>query len=243
MTFLLAVSRGIDAATALLGRVAWWTSLAMVLLGAENVIARYGYGFINRTFGEDVARALSNNTYFELQTLAYNIVFLLGAAYVFQVDGHVRVDILFSRMSARVKAWIDIVGTLLFLWPFSIMAIYFSHRYVTSSWTALERSPNAGGLARYPIKTLIVVAFALLIVQGLSQVIKHVAFLRGRRDSGSIYAVEEAASEPASVVGLPESASTVALGPNAARPRVPSLEVVRPRVRSPLVGRPQAGGH
>jgi TRAP-type mannitol/chloroaromatic compound transport system permease small subunit len=194
VTFLLAVSRGIDAVTALLGRFAWWMSLVMVLLGAENVIARYGYGFIYRTFGEDVARALSNNTYFELQTLAYNIVFLLGAAYVFQVDGHVRVDILFSRLRARTKAWIDIVGIVVFLWPFCVLTIYFSQRYVASSWRALEVSPNAGGLARYPIKTLIVVAFALLMVQGLSQLIKHAAYLRGRPDSRSIYAAEAASA-------------------------------------------------
>jgi TRAP-type mannitol/chloroaromatic compound transport system permease small subunit len=208
VTFMLAVSRGIDAVTALLGRVAWWMSLAMVLLGAENVIARYGYGIIYRTFGEGVARALSNNTYFELQTLAYNVVFLVGAAYVFQVDGHVRVDILFSRARARTKAWIDIVGVALFLWPFCALTIYFSQRYVANSWRALEVSPNAGGLARYPIKTLIVVAFALLMVQGLSQLIKHAAFLRGRSDSRSIYAAEEAAGPP--VAAPPGAAPTTA---------------------------------
>jgi TRAP-type mannitol/chloroaromatic compound transport system permease small subunit len=210
VTFLLAVSRGIDAVTALLGRFAWWMSLVMVLLGAENVIARYGYGFIYRTFGEDVARALSNNTYFELQTLAYNIVFLLGAAYVFQVDGHVRVDILFSRLHARTKAWIDIVGIVFFLWPFCVLTIYFSERYVASSWRALEVSPNAGGLARYPIKTLIVVAFALLMVQGLSQLIKHAAYLRGRPDSRSIYAAEGAS---ATVAASPTATPTAAAVP------------------------------
>jgi TRAP-type mannitol/chloroaromatic compound transport system permease small subunit len=213
VTFLLALSRGIDAVTRLLGRFAWWMSLVMVLLGAENVIARYGYGFIYRTFGEDVARALSNNTYFELQTLAYNIVFLLGAAYVFQVDGHVRVDIVFSRLRARARAWIDIVGIVLFLWPFCVLTIYFSDRYVASSWRALEVSPNAGGLARYPIKTLIVVAFALLMVQGLSQLIKHAAYLRGRSDSGSIYAAE--ASE-ATVPAASTAAPTLAAAPDGA---------------------------
>jgi TRAP-type mannitol/chloroaromatic compound transport system permease small subunit len=192
VTFLLAVSRGIDAATALLGHVARWASLVMVLVGAENVVARYGYGFISRTFGEGVAAALSNNTYFEMQTLMYNVVFLLGAAYVFQADGHVRVDILFSRLKARTKAIVDVLGIVVFLWPFSVLAIYFSHTYVSRSWAVQEFSPNAGGLARYPIKTLIVVAFALLAVQGLSQVIKHVAFLRGRPDSRSIYALEAA---------------------------------------------------
>ena len=192
MTFLLGMTRGIDAGTRALGVVAWWSSLAMVLIGAENVIARYGYNLIYDTLGEGVARALSNNTYFELQSLLYNVVFLIGAAYVLQVDGHVRVDIIFSQLSARRRAWIDILGTLFFLWPFAILTVHFSQRYVASSWSALEFSPNAGGLPRYPIKTLIVVAFALLMVQGLSQIIKHAAFLRGHPASNSIYANEKA---------------------------------------------------
>ena len=195
MTFLLGMTRGIDAGTRALGVVAWWSSLAMVLIGAENVIARYGYNLIYDTLGEGVARALSNNTYFELQSLLYNVVFLIGAAYVLQVDGHVRVDIIFSQLSARRRAWIDILGTLFFLWPFAILTVHFSQRYVASSWSAQEFSPNAGGLPRYPIKTLIVVAFALLMVQGLSQIIKHAAFLRGHPASGSLYANEP--GEPA----------------------------------------------
>ena len=210
MTFLLGMTRGIDASTRALGVVAWWSSLAMVLVGAENVIARYGYNIIYDTFGSGVARALSNNTYFELQSLLYNVVFLIGAAYVLQVDGHVRVDIIFSQLSARKRAWIDILGTVLFLWPFAVMTIHFSQRYVATSWAAQEFSPNAGGLPRYPIKTLIVVAFALLIIQGLSQIIKHVAFLRGHPASGSHYANAAAATAPATVATPPATAGGAA---------------------------------
>ncbi len=206
MTFLLGMTRGIDAGTRALGVVAWWASLAMVLIGAENVIARYGYNVILDTFGEGVARALSNNTYFELQSLFYNVVFLIGAAYVLQVDGHVRVDIIFSQLSARKRAWIDIIGTVLFLWPFAILTIHFSQRYIASSWAAQEFSPNAGGLPRYPIKTLIVVAFALLLIQGLSQIIKHAAFLRGHPASGSIYAQEAPAPPRNAVAAAGEAA-------------------------------------
>lgn len=191
MRFLLAMTRGVDATTTLIGRMAWWASLLLILVGVQNVLARYGYQWIRRTFSDEVARALSNNTYLELQTLLYNIVFLLGAAYVLKVDAHVRVDILFSRLQARSKAWVDIIGTLVFLFPFAWMGIYFGNSYVARSWSQLEISPNPGGLARYPIKTLIIVAFALLIVQGLSQIIKHAAFLRGVRPSGSHHEVEE----------------------------------------------------
>lgn len=102
MKFLLAITRGVDATTTLLGQFTWWASLALVLVGVQNVVGRYGYQWIRRTFGDQVAAALSNNTYLELQTLLYNIIFLLGAAYVLRVDAHVRVDILFSRLRAGV---------------------------------------------------------------------------------------------------------------------------------------------
>lgn len=200
MKFLLAVSRGIDGATSWLGRLTWWVSLLLVLVGVQNVVARYGYQQIRRLFGDQVAAALSNNTYLELQTLLYNVIFLIGAAYVLRVDGHVRVDILFSRLGARARAWVDIVGTVVFLFPFAWMGIFFGHTYVSRSWSQLEFSPNPGGLARYPIKTLIIVAFALLIVQGVSQVIKHVAFLRGVPGSGSPHAAAEAAEPPSQPV-------------------------------------------
>ena len=206
MTFLLAITRGIDAATTLLGRLTWWASLLLVLVGVQNVLARYGYQWIRRTFGDEVARALSNNTYFELQTLLYNIIFLLGAAYVLRVDAHVRVDILFSRLRARTKAIVDIVGTLIFLFPFAWMGIFFGNTYVARSWAQLEISPNPGGLLRYPIKTLIIVAFALLIVQGSSQIIKHVAFLRGVKGSGSLYELET--DEPGGEQHPPAAART-----------------------------------
>jgi TRAP-type mannitol/chloroaromatic compound transport system permease small subunit len=190
-TFVLAISRGIDASTAVLGKATWWASLAMVLVGVENVVARYGYQWIRRAFGDQVAAALSNNTYLEAQTALYNVVFLIGAAYVLQVDGHVRVDIVFSRLRARTKAWIDVVFTVVFLLPFCWMGIYFGNSYVARSWSQLEMSPNPGGLPRYPIKTLIIVAFALLIVQAISQLIKHVAFLRGVPNSRSHYERDE----------------------------------------------------
>ena len=191
MKFFLSVARGIDAFTTVIGKLMWWLTLFMVLVGVYNVLTRYGYSVVAAVFGEAIAEKASGNTYLELQTYAYDLVFLLGAAYVFRTDGHVRVDVVFSTLKARVKAWIDIVATVLFLVPFSMMGIYFSHRYVSSSWRAHEMSPNPGGLARYPIKTVIVIAFALLIAQGISEIIKNIAYLSGREDSGSMYAAKE----------------------------------------------------
>lgn len=188
MKFFLSVARGIDGFTTLVGKLMWWLTLFMVLVGAYNVITRYAYGVIQSVLGDAIAEKLSGNVYLELQTYSYDLVFLLGAAFVLHADGHVRVDIIYSNLRARAKATIDIIGTWLFLVPFSAMGIYFSHRYVAASWRSMEISPNPGGLARYPLKTVIIIAFALLIAQGISETIKNVAFLRGDPRSGSIHA-------------------------------------------------------
>ncbi|ADI15048.1 TRAP transporter small permease subunit [Truepera radiovictrix] len=171
MKGLLAVSRGIDALTTAVGRVMFWLTLVMVLIGAFNVITRY----VGRAFN----LSLGGTRYIVLQTYAYNLVFLLGAAHVFNRDGHVRVDILYANRSPRTKAWIDILGTLFFLFPFCVLGFYLSWGYVMRSWQQNEVNINAGGLPVYPIKTVILVAFALLVLQGVSEIIKRVAVLRG----------------------------------------------------------------
>lgn len=172
MTALLGISKAIDWFTTWLGRVMFWLTLLMVLVGAYNVITRY--------LGRSLGMQLSSNVYLELQTYMYDMVFMLGAAYVLKVDGHVRVDLIYSRFSERVRAWIDIFATVFLLFPFCALGIAFSQSYVARSWAQLEMSPNANGLPRYPIKTLIIVTFVLLILQGISEIIKKAAFLSGR---------------------------------------------------------------
>lgn len=179
MKFLLAVSHGIDAVTTVVGKVAWWTTLVMVLIGVLNVVTRY--------VGRALGISLGGTIYIVLQTYAYDFIFLMGAAYVLRKDAHVRVDIVFSNLSQRAKAIIDVLGVLFFLLPFSFMGIYFAQRYVATSWRQNEVNLNAGGIAVYPAKTLILIAFGLLILQGLSELIKNVAFLSGRSDSGSVH--------------------------------------------------------
>lgn len=195
MTFLLSLSRGIDWLTTAFGKVMYWLTLFMVLIGGFNVIARYAYGPISRAFGDDFAQQLSSNVYLELQTYAYNLVFLLGAAFVLNQNAHVRVDIIFTQLGPKARAWVDVLGTAFFLIPFSLMGIYFSQSYIARSWRQLEMSPNPGGLPRYPIKTIILIAFALLIVQGISEIIKNVAFIRGRTDSKSVHDAKAAPPE------------------------------------------------
>lgn len=179
MRFLLKVSSGIDWVTTWIGKVAWWMTLLMVLIGLVNVVTRY--------VGRSLGVSLGGTQYTVLQTYAYDFVFLMGAAYVLRSDAHVRVDIIYTNLSGRARAIIDIVGTLLFLLPFSVMGIWFAQRYVAISWQQREINLNAGGLPVYPVKTLIIIAFGLLIVQAVSELIKNVAFLAGVPGSRSIH--------------------------------------------------------
>src|SRR5699024_9705434 len=165
------------ALSTLVGKGMWWVTLVMVLVGAYNVIVRY--------LGQYIGVQLSANVYFEIQVYAFDVIFMLGAAYVLSINGHVRVDIIYSRLSAKAKASIDIFGTFAFLIPFCIFTIDFSRGYVERSWATLEQSPNPGGLPRYPIKTVIIITFVMLMLQGVSETIKNIALLRGMPGYGS----------------------------------------------------------
>ncbi|NKB88288.1 MAG: TRAP transporter small permease subunit [Acidobacteria bacterium] len=142
----------------------------MVLIGAYNAVARY--------LGRGIGINLSSNAYLEAQWYLFSLVFLLGAAYTFKHDNHVRVDVLYGRLSRRGKTIINLIGTALFLLPFSIFSIWVSWPSVRNSWAVLEGSPDPGGLPRYPIKTMIIVAFVLLALQGVAELIRGVQLLR-----------------------------------------------------------------
>lgn len=143
----------------------------MIGVGTWNVIGRY--------LGNLVGQNLSSNALIETQWYLFDIVFLLGAAYTLQKGGHVRVDVFYDRWSRRGKALADFIGTTVFLIPFSALVIYFSWGAVAKSWAVWEKSPDPGGLWRFPIKTMILVSFGLLILQGISEAIKNWAILSG----------------------------------------------------------------
>lgn len=165
----------IDSITAGAGHVVAWLSVLMVLLGAFNAVARY--------LGRFVGRNLSSNAYLEAQWYLFSLIFLLGAAYALQRDAHVRVDVIFARCSARVRSWINIVGTIVLLVPFCIFVLWSSLPAVRNSWRIREVSPDPGGLPRYPLKAVILVCFGLLLLQAVSELIKEVARLRSH-DAG-----------------------------------------------------------
>ncbi|HNQ98727.1 MAG TPA: TRAP transporter small permease subunit [Trueperaceae bacterium] len=172
MKAALLVARAVDAFTGAIAVVMQWLSLLMVLLGAYNVVTRY--------VGRAIGVSLGGSIYTVLQTYAFDLLFLLAAGWVLRTDGHVRVDIVYSRLGPRAKAWVDLFGTVFFLFPFCYMGFTLSLPYVGRSWQHLEVNVNAGNLPIYLMKTVIPVAFALLALQGISQVIKLVAFLRGK---------------------------------------------------------------
>jgi len=165
--------RGVDRINERIGRSVAWLVLVMVLLGAFNAVARYA--------GRYVGFNLSSNAYLELQWYIFSLVFLLGAAHALRRDAHVRVDVLYGRIGARARAWIDLIGTLLLLIPFCVFVVWVSWPSVRNSWIVLEDSPDPGGLPRYPIKSMILVAFALLLLQGVAEAVRRVEWLRGAR--------------------------------------------------------------
>ena len=163
--------RRIDALNRRVAALVAWLTLAMVLIGAFNAVARYGDRWVQL--------GLSSNAYIELQWYLFSLVFLLGAPYALRANAHVRVDVLYGRLSERAKAWIDLVGTVVFLLPFCAFALWIGWPAVRDSWAIREGSPDPGGLWRYPIKTAVPVAFLLLGLQGLSELVKRVAIVRG----------------------------------------------------------------
>ncbi|MDK3021852.1 TRAP transporter small permease subunit [Cupriavidus taiwanensis] len=166
MSSLMRISRLIDAVNAFIGQWAKWLVLLAVLVCAGNAIIRYTF-------------SISSNAWLELQWYMFAGVFLLGAPYTLRRDEHVRIDVVAGRFSERTQVWIDVFGILFFLLPISAIILWLSIPYFWLSYAGHEMSGNAGGLIRWPAKFLIVAGFALMILQGLSELIKRFAYLKG----------------------------------------------------------------
>ncbi len=161
----------VDGLSERLGRAVSWLALAMVLIGAFNAVVRY--------LGRFASWNLSSNAYIEAQWYLFSALFLLGASYTLKQDRHVRVDVLYGRLSPRNKARMDLAGALIFLIPFCVFCLWVSFPSVRNSWAVWEISPDPGGLPRWPIKTLILVSWALVLAQGVAEAIRNLARLRG----------------------------------------------------------------
>ncbi|MGC4366362.1 TRAP transporter small permease subunit [Hydrogenophaga sp. R2] len=167
MSLLLSISGLIDRFNRLVGQLAMWLVLAATLISAGNAIVRKVLG-------------TSSNSWLEIQWYLFGAVFMLGAGYAFLVNAHVRIDFVSSRFSARTRNWVDIGGILLFLAPLCWLMIAEGWPLFERAWTSGEMSGNAGGLIRWPVYLLIPAGFAILLLQGFSELVKRAAFLRGR---------------------------------------------------------------
>ena len=171
MNLLRRAASAIDRMNDGIGTAVTWLSLLMIGFGAYNAVARYATRFAGVN--------LSTNALYELQWYLFSIVFLLGAAWGLRHDVHVRGDVLYGRLSTRKKAWIDLLGTVLFLIPFCVMMLWVSWPSVARSFAIREVSPDPGGLPRWPIKALLIVSFVLLLLQGLAQIVRQLDAIRG----------------------------------------------------------------
>jgi len=166
MNFLLRISRGIDWLNEQIGRVVLWCVLIAVLISAANAIIR-------KTFDT------SSNAWLEVQWYLFSAVFLLCAGYTLLRNEHVRIDVLLHRLPKRTQIWIDIFGLIFFLLPAAVLIAALAWPVFMRAFVSGEMSENAGGLIRWPVYILAPTGFALLALQGVSELIKRFAFLQG----------------------------------------------------------------
>ena len=169
MRALRRISAAIDRLNDRIGSAIQWLALVMVVIGAFNAIARYTDQY--------TGMSLSSNAYLDLQWYFFSLIFLMGSAYGLNHDYHVRVDVMYARLGRRARAWIDLIGSVLFLVPFAGVMLWVSWGPVVRSWSILEASPDPGGLPRYPIKTVILASFFLLLLQAIGQIVKNAVTL------------------------------------------------------------------
>ncbi len=166
MKALLALSRLIDGLNERVGRLSYWLVLVAVLVSAGNATIRYTFN-------------MSSNAWLEIQWYLFSAVFLLCAGYTLLHNQHVRIDVITGRLSKRAQAGIDIFGTLFFLLPMALVILWLSWPVFVDAYTHNEVSTNAGGLILWPARLLVPLGFFLLVLQGVSEMIKRIAFLCG----------------------------------------------------------------
>jgi TRAP-type mannitol/chloroaromatic compound transport system permease small subunit len=166
MQVLLALSRAIDTLNERVGKLTYWLVLAAVLISAGNAVVRYTLD-------------MSSNAWLEIQWYLFSAVFLFCAGYTLLHNQHVRIDIVSGMFSARTRTWVDIFGAVFFLLPMAITIMWLSWPIFVDAYVRHEVSTNAGGLLVWPGRLMVPIGFFLLVLQGISELIKRIAFLRG----------------------------------------------------------------
>lgn len=181
MRGLLALSSGIDRINEIIGKATAWLILVAVLVSAANAVVRKVF-------------SVSSNAWLELQWYLFGAAFLLAAAYTLKQNEHIRIDIVYGRFSRRTQHWIDLFGHVVFLMPFVGLMVWYLGPYALRSFMNGEVSTNSGGLVIWPAKALLLAGFALLGVQGVSEIIKKIAVMRGEiADPNPFVSAHEAA--------------------------------------------------
>src|SRR5262245_50371655 len=191
MRGLLALSAAIDRVTEFIGRWVSWLILVSILVSAGNAVIR-------KAFNE------SSNAWLELQWYLFGAAFMFAAAYTLRQNEHIRIDIVYGMFSRRVQHWIDLIGHVLFLMPFVLIMVWYFIPYVALSYRSGELSPNAGGLIVWPAKAILLVGFIMLSFQGVSEIIKKIAVMRGLIEDPTPFVPTHPPVEVEELTGTPE---------------------------------------
>jgi TRAP-type mannitol/chloroaromatic compound transport system permease small subunit len=182
MRALLKFSNAVDWLNAQIGKYVIWLILASTVISAVNAVVRKVFN-------------MSSNAYLEVQWYLFAAAFLLAAGYTLLHGEHVKIDVVSSKLSKRGQIWIDIIGFAIFLTPVCLTILYYGIPFFLQGYRSGEMSGNAGGLIRWPVYALIPIGFTLLMVQGWSELIKRVAFLKGLIEDPTAKKVEKTAEE------------------------------------------------
>ena len=166
MPLLLRFSAAVDWINEKIGGACDWLVLWACLISAGNAMVRYAYD-------------TSSNAWLEVQWYMFAVMVMFGASYTLKRNEHVRVDVIYMMLSPRQQIWVDIIGTVLFLLPACILLSWLSWPFFLQAYAVNEHSSNAGGLLRWPIKLVMPIGFAMVALQGLSELIKRIAALEG----------------------------------------------------------------
>ena len=182
MRALLKFSSAVDKLNAWVGRWVIWLILASTVISGVNAIVRKAFN-------------TSSNAYLEVQWYLFAAAFLLAAGYTLLHGEHVKIDVVASKLSRRKQVWIDIIGFAFFLTPMCIVILYYGIPFFLQGFQSGEMSSNAGGLIRWPVYLMMPAGFVLLLLQGLSELVKRIAFLRGLIPDPTVKASAKSAEE------------------------------------------------
>ncbi|WP_431095648.1 TRAP transporter small permease subunit [Polaromonas aquatica] len=182
MRALLKFSNAVDWLNTQIGKYVIWLILASTVISGLNAIVRKVFN-------------VSSNAYLEVQWYLFAASFLIAAGYTLLQGEHVKIDVISSRLSKRGQIWVDIIGFILFLTPVCVALLYYGIPFFVRALQSGEVSGNAGGLIRWPVYAMIPLGFTLLLLQGWSELIKRIAFLKGLIEDPTVRKVEKTAEE------------------------------------------------